>query len=147
MTRRPEDRRTRILLAKVGLDGHTRGIEVLMYAFREAGMEVVFPGLYQTPEKIARTAMQEDVDIVAVSNMTSAHRFYTAAVVEELRRQGLGDIPVVSGGIMTAEDASYLEGIGVTGNYGPGTPTDVIVNHIRATVQRRKHHAVEDGRR
>ena len=138
MQKEREDTKIRILLGKPGLDGHTRGIEVLMFAFREAGMEVIYPGLYQTPEAIAKTAMQEDVDIIAVSNMSSANRYYTSAVMEELAKQGSDNIPVVAGGIMSPEDASYLESIGVTGNYGPGTPTDVIVNHIRERVKQSK---------
>src|SRR5512133_3079734 len=103
-----ENRRTRILIAKPGLDGHDRGAKVVARALRDAGFEVIYTGLHQTPEMIANTALQEDVDAVGLSIMSGAHNTLFPAVIEELRRKGAGDIAVFGGGIIPEQDVPLL---------------------------------------
>ena len=128
------DRKIRILVAKPGLDGHDRGAKVVARALRDAGFEVVYTGLHQTPEMIAAAAVQEDVDAVGLSIMSGAHNTLFPAVVEALRQKGAGDIIVFGGGIIPDEDIKRLTAAGVKGLFTPGTPLASIVDWVRANV-------------
>ncbi len=121
----------RVLVAKTGLDGHDRGALVLCRAIRDAGMEVIFSGLLVTPEQVARMAIDEDVDVVALSLLNGAHMAAFPAVAKSLRELGGGSIAIVGGGIIPEEDKPVLEKMGITGNFGPGTPLKVIIDHIK----------------
>jgi methylmalonyl-CoA mutase C-terminal domain/subunit len=132
------EKKIRILLAKGGLDGHTRGIKVLTRAFRDAGMEVIYTGEYQTVEGVVSAAIEEGVDVLGVSNMSSAHRFWMDDIMQELKKRGVDDICVVAGGIMAPEDIPYLESIGVSGNFGPGASLKEIIDHIVQRVQKER---------
>ncbi|MBW4029308.1 MAG: cobalamin B12-binding domain-containing protein [Acidobacteria bacterium] len=122
---------TRVLVAKVGLDGHDRGINVIARSLRDAGMEVVYTGLFQTPESVARTAVDEDVDVVGLSILSGAHLTLVPLVIDALR--GLdAAIPVVVGGIIPQEDVATLRDAGVAATFGPGASMDDIVATIEA---------------
>ncbi|MDW8350414.1 MAG: cobalamin B12-binding domain-containing protein [Anaerolineae bacterium] len=121
----------RILIAKPGLDGHDRGAKVIARALRDAGMEVIYTGLRQTPEMIAAAALQEDVDAVGLSILSGAHNTLLPRVVELLRRNGMGDVPVFAGGIIPEEDVPGLKAAGIAAVFGPGTPLTDIVQFIR----------------
>lgn len=125
----------RILVAKPGLDGHDRGAKVVARALRDAGFEVIYTGLHQTPEMIAATAVQEDVDCVGLSIMSGAHNVLFPAVIEALRARGAGDIAVFGGGIIPEEDFDRLKAAGVKGLFTPGTPLDEIVQWVRDNVK------------
>jgi len=133
MTTRP----LRILIAKPGLDGHDRGAKVIARALRDAGMEVIYTGLRQTPEMIAEAAMQEDVDAVGLSILSGAHNTLLPRVMDALRAQGLDDIPVFAGGIIPDEDVPSLRAIGIAGIFGPGSPLNDIVEFVRRETQTR----------
>jgi methylmalonyl-CoA mutase C-terminal domain/subunit len=120
-----------VLLAKLGLDSHTIGVTVIARALRDAGMEVIYSGLKQTPEMVAATAIQEDVDVVGLSSLSAAHMQHFPRVVELLREQGGGDKLVIAGGVIPAEDAAELRRAGVREIFTMGTPTDEIVAYIR----------------
>jgi len=124
----------RVLIAKPGLDGHDRGAKVVARALRDAGMEVIYTGLRQTPEMIAEAALQEDVDMVGLSILSGAHMTLVPRVVNLLRAHGLSDVLVFVGGIIPDEDVPELLKIGVTGIYGPGAPLDDIVRDIQREV-------------
>jgi methylmalonyl-CoA mutase, C-terminal domain len=126
--------RTRILVAKPGLDGHDRGAKVVARALRDAGFEVIYTGLHQTPEMIATTAVQEDVDGVGLSIMSGAHNTLFPAVIDALKRKGAGDVVVFGGGIIPEEDITVLERAGVKGVFTPGTSLDTIVRWVRENV-------------
>lgn len=128
------DKRIRVLVAKPGLDGHDRGAKVIARALRDAGMEVVYTGIRQTPEMIAEAALQEDVDVVGLSILSGAHMALFPRVLQLLRENGLDDVLVVAGGIIPDEDMPALHEMGVRGVFGPGTPTDQIVSFIRENV-------------
>ena len=121
----------RILIAKPGLDGHDRGAKVIARALRDAGMEVIYTGLRQTPEMIAAAAVQEDVDAVGLSILSGAHNTLLPRVVALLRDYGLGDVPVFAGGIIPEEDIPALKAAGIAAVFGPGTPLSEIVQFIR----------------
>jgi methylmalonyl-CoA mutase, C-terminal domain len=123
-------RKIRVLLAKPGLDGHDRGVKVLALALRDAGMEVIYTGLRQTPELIAAAAIQEDVDVVGLSCLSGAHNHLFPRVVELLREQGAGDILVIGGGIIPEQDLPALKAKGIQEIFGPGTSTAEIVRYI-----------------
>lgn len=125
----------RILVAKPGLDGHDRGAKVVARAFRDAGFEVVYTGLHQTPEQIAEAALQEDVDVVGLSILSGAHMTLVPRVVALLKEKGLDDIIVVVGGIIPTDDAERLRAAGVTEVFGPGTTTDRIVSFVAGPVR------------
>jgi methylmalonyl-CoA mutase C-terminal domain/subunit len=127
----------RILVAKPGLDGHDRGAKVIARALRDAGMEVIYTGLHQTPEMIAEAAIQEDVDAIGLSILSGAHLTLFPAVLDELRTRGGGDIPVFGGGIIPDEDRSTLERAGVGAIFTPGATTQDIVAWIRANITAR----------
>ncbi|MCE2398351.1 MAG: cobalamin B12-binding domain-containing protein [Gemmatimonadetes bacterium] len=125
------DRRVRVLVAKPGLDGHDRGAKVIAAAFRDAGFEVVYTGLHQTPEMIVAAAVQEDVDVVAMSVLSGAHMTLFPRVRELLDREGLGDVLLTGGGIIPDEDAAALRELGVGRIFGPGTATTEAIAYIR----------------
>lgn len=127
------DKKThRVLVAKPGLDGHDRGAKVVARALRDAGMEVIYLGLHQTPEQIVQAAVDEDVDVVGLSILSGAHMTVFPRVVEMLEERGAGDIKVVGGGIIPEEDIEALEAAGVARLFTPGTPTTEIVDYIRS---------------
>lgn len=126
----------RVLVAKPGLDGHDRGARVVARALRDAGCEVIYTGLRQTPEMIAEAAEQEDVDVVGLSILSGAHMELVPRVLEALRQRGLADTPVVVGGIIPDDESHVLRDLGVRAVFGPGTPLDDIVSFIRSTVDR-----------
>jgi methylmalonyl-CoA mutase, C-terminal domain len=126
-----EDRKIRVLVAKPGLDGHDRGAKVIASAFRDAGFEVIYTGLHQTPEMIAAAAIQEDVDVVALSILSGAHMTLFPRVLELLRAEGMDHVLVIGGGIIPDEDIHTLEGMGVGKLFGPGTPTLAPIEFVR----------------
>jgi methylmalonyl-CoA mutase C-terminal domain/subunit len=125
------DQKIRVLVAKPGLDGHDRGAKVIASAFRDAGFEVIYTGLHQTPEMIASAAVQEDVDVVALSILSGAHMALFPRVLELLKEQGMGHVLVIGGGIIPEEDIENLEGQGVAKLFGPGTPTSAPIDYVR----------------
>ncbi|HSO26650.1 MAG TPA: cobalamin B12-binding domain-containing protein [Anaerolineales bacterium] len=127
-----DERKIRVLVAKPGLDGHDRGALVVARALRDAGMEVIYTGLRQTPEMIAETALQEDVDVVGMSILSGAHMALAPRVLELLKANGQDYVKVFIGGIIPDEDSPRLKEMGVTGVYGPGTSMTVIVDEVRA---------------
>ncbi|MBL8161965.1 MAG: cobalamin B12-binding domain-containing protein [Anaerolineae bacterium] len=122
----------RVLIAKPGLDGHDRGAKVIARALRDAGMEVIYTGLRQTPEMIAEAALQEDVDVVGLSILSGAHMALVPRVRELMDANGLRDVALLVGGIIPDDDIVTLKAMGVSGVFGPGTSTEDIVKHIRA---------------
>ncbi len=122
----------RVLVAKPGLDGHDRGAKVVAAALRDAGMEVIYTGLHQTPEMIVNAAVQEDVDVVGLSVLSGAHLTLFPRVVELLRKAGRGDVLVTGGGIIPREDMEALATRGVGRLFGPGTPTSELIAYIRS---------------
>jgi methylmalonyl-CoA mutase C-terminal domain/subunit len=128
----------RILIGKPGLDGHDRGAKVVARALRDAGMEVIYTGLHQRPEDIVQAAVQEDVDAVGLSLLSGAHLTLVPEVCRQLQSQGAGDVLVFCGGIIPEEDVAALRAAGVHAVYGPGTPTDTIVEAIRRAVSARQ---------
>ena len=135
-----DDRKIRVLVGKPGLDGHDRGAKVIASSFRDAGFEVIYTGLHQTPEMIVNAAVQEDVDVVALSILSGAHMTLFPRVLELLKLEGAGDVLVIGGGIIPEEDAQALEGMGVHKLFGPGTATSEPVDFVRRW-------AAEHGRR
>lgn len=125
------DRKIRVLIAKPGLDGHDRGAKVVASALRDAGMEVIYTGLHQTPEMIVEAAVQEDVDVVGLSILSGAHMTLFPKVVELLKEKGAGDMLVVGGGIIPEDDARELKRMGLAEVFTPGTPTTEIVEYIK----------------
>jgi methylmalonyl-CoA mutase, C-terminal domain len=128
------DRKIRVLVAKPGLDGHDRGAKVVARALRDAGFEVVYTGLHQTPEMIAAAAVQEDVDAVGLSIMSGAHNTLFPAVIDALKARGAGEITVFGGGIIPDEDMERLQAAGVKGVFRPGTPLKTIIDWVKANV-------------
>jgi methylmalonyl-CoA mutase C-terminal domain/subunit len=128
------ERKIRVLVAKPGLDGHDRGAKVIARALRDAGMEVIYTGIRQTPEMIAEAALQEDVDVVGMSILSGAHMALFPRILELLRENDMVDVLVVAGGIIPDDDVPALQELGVKGVFGPGTPTDAIVKFIRENV-------------
>ncbi|MFO7264721.1 MAG: cobalamin B12-binding domain-containing protein [Limnochordales bacterium] len=131
------ERTLRVLVAKPGLDGHDRGAKVIVRALRDAGMEVIYTGLRQTPEQVVEAAIQEDVDVLGLSMLSGAHMTLVPKIMAGLREQGADDITVVVGGIIPAEDVPKLKEMGVAAVFGPGTPLQTIVDFIRAHGRRR----------
>ena len=131
------DRTIRVLVGKPGLDGHDRGAKVVARAYRDAGMEVIYTGLHQTPEQIVQAAVQEDVDVVALSILSGAHNTLVPKVIEGLKREGMDDVLVLVGGIIPEEDVEFLKKAGVAGVFGPGTPTSKIIEFTRENVKRK----------
>ena len=131
------ERRIRVLIAKPGLDGHDRGAKVVARALRDAGMEVIYTGLRQTPEMIVSAALQEDVDAIGLSVLSGAHMHYFREVKRLLDEQGAGDVLLFGGGIIPDEDVPKLKEIGVAEVFGPGTPTGEIVAFVREATEAR----------
>ncbi|MDY6881195.1 MAG: cobalamin B12-binding domain-containing protein [Desulfatiglans sp.] len=131
------ERRIRVLFGKVGLDSHYRGVQVLSMMLRDAGMEVIYTGLFQTPETIVHTALQEDVDILGLSFLSGEHLVYTEQVINLLKEKGLGDLPVLVGGVMPKEDIPKLKEIGACEVFRADTPMDDIINYIEEAVKER----------
>ncbi|UCF56706.1 MAG: cobalamin B12-binding domain-containing protein [Deltaproteobacteria bacterium] len=129
-------KKIRVLAAKPGLDGHDRGIKVIASALMDAGMEVIYTGLRQTPQQIVESAIQEDVDVIAMSILSGAHDYLFPRVMELLREKGIEDILVIGGGIIPDEDLPALKASGISEIFGPGTYTDKIATYIRENVKK-----------
>ena len=130
-----QGRKIRVVVAKPGLDGHDRGAKIIARALRDAGMEVIYTGLHQTPEQIAATVIQEDADAVGLSILSGAHMTLVPRVVELLREEGVEDVVLTVGGTIPADDAPELKKLGVAEVFTPGASTDEIVDFIRAATQ------------
>jgi methylmalonyl-CoA mutase C-terminal domain/subunit len=133
-----EGQRLRLLVGKVGLDGHDRGAKIIARAFRDAGFEVIYTGLHQSPEMVVNTAIQEDVDGVALSVLSGAHNYLFQRVIELLRERGAGDIAVFGGGIVPDQDIPALKAAGVREIFTPGTTTEQAVAWVKANIRPRK---------
>ena len=131
----------RVLVAKPGLDGHDRGAKVIARSLRDAGMEVVYTGIRQTPEMIVEAALQEDVDVIGLSILSGAHMELFPLIFEGLERNGMDDVVVVAGGIIPGDDRNALRDMGVKAVFGPGTPTPEIADFIRQAVEERERQA------
>jgi methylmalonyl-CoA mutase, C-terminal domain len=131
-------RHYRVIIAKPGLDGHDRGAKVIARALRDAGFEVVYTGLYQTPEQIAETALQEDADAVGLSILSGAHRTLFPRVVQLLREKGIGDVLVFGGGIIPGDDGAELREAGVAAIFTPGSPLSDITSWLESTLDERE---------
>ena len=130
-----EKTKIRILVAKPGLDAHDRGILVLCKALRDAGMDVIYSGLLPTPEQVAKIAIDEDVDVIALSLHNGAHLTAFPEVKKHLEDKGMHNIAVIGGGIIPEEDKKELENKGISGNFGPGTSMETIIDHIKKMVK------------
>jgi len=130
------ERPIRVLVAKPGLDGHDRGAKVIARALRDAGMEVIYTGLRQTPEQIVEAAIQEDVDVVALSILSGAHNTLFPKVTKLLKERGAEDILVIGGGVIPEEDIPFLKEHGIAEIFTPGTPTSAVVEYIKTHVKR-----------
>ena len=131
-------RKIRILIAKPGLDGHDRGAKVMASAFRDAGFEVIYIGLRHTPEMIVDAALQEDVDVIGLSILSGAHMTILPRVLELMKQRGLDDVLLTGGGIISPEDMTELEKIGVGKLFGPGTPTQEAIDYVKTWVSRNR---------
>jgi len=127
-------RKIRVVIAKPGLDGHDRGAKIIARALRDAGMEVIYTGLHQTPEQIVETAVQEDADAVGISILSGAHMTLVPRILDGLREAGADDVLVIVGGTIPGDDAEELKAQGVAGVFTPGAPTSEIVDFLRVTV-------------
>ena len=127
----PTERKIRVLVAKPGLDGHDRGAKVIARALRDAGMEVIYTGLRQTPEMIVEAALQEDVDVIGLSILSGAHMALTPRIFALMKANGMQDVKLVIGGIVPDEDIPALEAMGVSGIFGPGASMETVVEHVR----------------
>jgi methylmalonyl-CoA mutase C-terminal domain/subunit len=132
-----EKGKIRVLIAKPGLDSHDRGAKVVARALRDAGMEVIYTGLRQTPEQIAETALQEDVDVVGLSILSGAHKALFPRIMTLLKQKGLTDVMVFAGGIIPEEDAAEMKKLGIKQIFGPGTTTDTIIQYVFDNVRKR----------
>ncbi|HWR10244.1 MAG TPA: cobalamin B12-binding domain-containing protein [Rectinemataceae bacterium] len=130
------ERKIRVIVAKPGLDGHDRGAKVIARALRDAGMEVIYTGLRQTPEQIVQAAIQEDADVIALSILSGAHNHLFPRVVDLLKEKGADDILVFGGGVIPEEDIPFLKSKGIAEVFGPGTPTSVTVDFIKTHLKR-----------
>lgn len=130
-------RRIRVLVAKPGLDGHDRGAKVLARALRDAGMEVIYTGIRQSPEQVVNAVIQEDVDVLCLSSLSGAHDYLFPRIMELLREKGAPDVLVLGGGIIPEEDIQALKNVGVAGIFGPGSFTKDIVKFIQENVRQR----------
>tara|TARA_B100000949_G_C14262339_1_gene443426 strand:+ start:883 stop:1284 length:402 start_codon:yes stop_codon:yes gene_type:complete len=128
----------RILITKIGLDGHDRGVKIIATALRDAGMEVIYSGLHQTPDAVVQSAVQEDVDCIGISILSGAHMTLLPKLLKLLEENDASDIPVVIGGIIPDEDTLALEELGVAGIFRPGTPTSEIVEFVRELAGKRE---------
>ncbi len=129
------ERKLRVLIAKPGLDGHDRGVKIIARGYRDAGFEVIYTGLHQTPEQIVSAAIQEDVDLVGLSCLSGAHMYLFSEVVKQLREKGAGDITVIGGGIVPPEDIPKLKEAGIKEIFLPGTPLKEIIQWTKEKVK------------
>lgn len=136
MKQKLASRKIKILVAKLGLDGHDRGSLILCRSFRDAGMEVIYSGLFATPDRIAQIAEDEDVDAIALSLLNGAHNTLFPKVVKRLKKKGVKDVLVVGGGVIPEQDKKGLEKAGVSGVFGPGTSLPTIIEHITKGVSK-----------
>jgi methylmalonyl-CoA mutase C-terminal domain/subunit len=130
------EKKIRVLVAKPGLDSHDRGAKIIARAFRDAGMEVIYTGLRQTPEQIVETSLQEDVDIVGLSILSGAHMTLFPKIMDLMKEKGLDDVVVIAGGIIPPEDVPALKKIGIKEVFGPGASLEKIVNYIKGCVEK-----------
>jgi len=131
------ERRIRVLIAKPGLDGHDRGAKVLVRALRDAGMEVIYTGIRQTPGQIVEVALQEDVEVIGLSILSGAHMTLFPKVTKLLKERGMDDVLVIGGGIIPEGDVPALKDAGISEVFGPGTPIDTIVKYIKGKAQKK----------
>jgi methylmalonyl-CoA mutase C-terminal domain/subunit len=131
-----EEKRIRVLVAKPGLDGHDRGAKVIVRALRDAGMEVIYTGLRQTPEQIINAVVQEDVNALLLSILSGAHNYIFPRIMEGLKEKGVADILVLGGGVIPNEDITGLKAIGIAEIFGPGTSTQTIIEYIQGHLSR-----------
>jgi len=131
------EQKIRALVAKPGLDSHDRGAKVVARALRDAGMEVIYTGLRQTPEQIVEAAMQEDVDVLCLSILSGAHMTLFPRIINLMKEKGLDDVLVIAGGVIPEEDISKLKDMGIAEIFGPGTPTRVTVDYVRNNLKRK----------
>jgi len=131
-----EDRRIKVLVCKPGLDGHDRGAKVLARALRDAGMEVIYTGIHQTPADVVNTIIQEDPDAVMLSMLSGSHNAICPVIMEKLKENDIDDVLVAVGGIIPDEDKPFLEGHGLKGFYGPGTELKTVVEFVRNNLKR-----------
>jgi methylmalonyl-CoA mutase C-terminal domain/subunit len=131
-----EERKIRVLVAKPGLDGHDRGAKVIARALRDAGMEVIYTGIRQTPAMIVEGAIQEDVDAILMSILSGAHMAIFPKVMDLLKQNGVDDVLVMAGGILPDEDLPAIAALGIKGNFGPGTPMQQIIDYVRQNVHK-----------
>jgi methylmalonyl-CoA mutase C-terminal domain/subunit len=129
------ERKVRVLVAKPGLDGHDRGAKIVARALRDAGFEVIYTGLHQTPEQVVATAVQEDVDAIGLSVLSGAHNYLFARVLDLLREKGADDIAVFGGGIIPQDDIAHLKALGVKALFTPGTSTQEIIRFVRENIR------------
>ena len=130
-----KNKKIRILIAKAGLDGHDRGAKIITRALRDAGFEVVYTGLHQTPEMISEAALQEDVDAIGISLLSGAHNFLFPEIIKDLKKKGLDDLVIFGGGIIPDEDIKSLKKCGVKEIFGPGATTSEMIDWINSNVQ------------
>lgn len=128
------ERKIRVLIAKPGLDSHDRGAKIVARALRDAGMEVIYTGLRQTPEQIIETALQEDVDVIGLSILSGAHKTIFPRIIELLKKKNLTDMMIFAGGIIPEEDIPEMKKLGIKEIFGPGSPTDTIVQFVLENV-------------
>ena len=128
----------KVLIAKPGLDGHDRGAKVVARAFRDAGFEVIYTGLRQTPEQIVNAAIEEDVDAIGVSILSGAHNHCFSEIMTLLKNSGVDDMMVFGGGIIPESDVTYLKSIGVAEIFGPGTPTDDTIKFVKTNISKKE---------
>jgi len=133
-----KEKKIRVLIAKPGLDSHDRGAKIVARALRDAGMEVIYTGLRQTPEQIVETALQEDVDIIGLSILSGAHTTLFPRTMQLLKKKGLTDVVVFAGGIIPEEDVPALKKVGIREVFGPGTPTSTLVEFVKSNVSKAK---------
>jgi len=131
-------RKIRVLIAKPGLDSHDRGAKIVARALRDAGMEVIYTGLRQTPEQIAETTLQEDVDVLGLSILSGAHTTLFPKIMKLLKEKGMDDVLVFAGGIIPQEDVPALKKIGIKEVFGPGTPTSALIEFVQENVKERR---------
>jgi len=135
MSATPTQRKIRVVVAKPGLDGHDRGAKIIARALRDAGMEVIYTGLHQTPEQIVETVIQEDADAVGLSILSGAHMTLVPRIVELLKEQGIDDVLITVGGTIPNDDIKPLKELGVSEVFTPGAPTQAIIDFIRSAVE------------
>jgi methylmalonyl-CoA mutase C-terminal domain/subunit len=138
VSKKGKERKIRVVIAKPGLDSHDRGAKIVARALRDAGMEVIYTGLRQTPEQIAETALQEDVDVIGLSILSGAHSKLFPEIMNLLKKKGIDDVLVFAGGIIPQEDVPTLKKIGIKEVFGPGTPTSTLVEFVREKAPKRK---------